>query len=109
MSDLEIAWMSGKRKADRLFRYLWDGFLKDGERGQVRVHPTQKPIEVMKWCLSFAPDANIILDPYMGSGSTLRACKDLGRKCIGIELEEKYCEIAVKRLGQQVLTLTDAT
>lgn len=103
MSDIEIAWMSGPRKADRLYRQLWDGFLRDGERDQARVHPTQKPINLMKWCFSFDINAEITVDPYMGSGTTLRAAKDLGRKCIGIELAEKYCEIAVNRLMQEVL------
>lgn len=64
-----------------------------------------KPYKVMQWCLSFAPQAQTILDPFMGSGTTLRAAKDLGRRCIGIEIEEKYCEIAVNRLRQEVLPL----
>jgi DNA modification methylase len=70
--------------------------------GDARVHPTQKPVAVMRWCLRWASDAQIILDPFMGSGTTLRAAKDLRRKAIGIEIEEKYCEIAAKRLEQEV-------
>ena len=68
-------------------------------------HPTQKPEKLLTWCISFCPDAQTILDPFMGSGTTLRACKDLGRKGIGIEIEEKYVEIAIKRLRQEVLPL----
>ncbi|MFN3075970.1 MAG: DNA-methyltransferase [Alphaproteobacteria bacterium] len=68
-------------------------------------HPTQKPLRLIKWCIEQTESVDI-LDPFMGSGTTLRAAKDLGRKCIGIELEEKYCEIAVKRLSQEVLNLT---
>ena len=65
-------------------------------------HPTQKPLEIMAWIVELSPPGTI-LDPFMGSGTTLRAAKDLGRKAIGIEIEEKYCEIAVKRLRQEVL------
>jgi DNA modification methylase len=73
-----------------------------GKAAELR-HPTQKPITLMKWCIGFFPDAQIILDPFMGSGTTLRAAKDLGRKAIGIETEEAYCEIAANRLAQGVL------
>lgn len=99
-SDLEIAWMSGPRRADRLYRQAWDGFIRDGERGTPRVHPTQKPVKLMKWCMSFFKNPSVILDPYMGSGTTLIAARELGIKAIGIEIEEKYCEIAVKRLSR---------
>lgn len=69
-------------------------------------HPTQKPLGLMVWCMEFVPDANTVLDPFMGSGTTLRAAKDLGRKAIGIEIEERYCEIAAKRMAQEVLDFT---
>lgn len=67
-------------------------------------HPTQKPISLLLKCLKTFPSENLV-DPFMGSGTTLRAAKDLGRKAIGIEIEEKYCEIAVKRLAQEVFPL----
>jgi DNA modification methylase len=69
------------------------------------VHPTQKPLSLMTWCLSFLPLGSVI-DPYMGSGTTLVAAKDLGRKAIGIEICEEYAEIAANRLSQEVLALT---
>jgi len=68
-------------------------------------HPTEKPLELIAWCIEESRTAGTILDPFMGSGTTLRAAKDLGRQCIGIEIEEKYCEIAARRLGQEVLPL----
>ena len=72
--------------------------IQDGKQ-----HPTQKPISLIKWCIELAGDFEVILDPFMGSGTTLRAAKDLGRKAIGIELEKKYCDIAVERLRQEVM------
>jgi len=61
-------------------------------------HPTQKPLEVIKWCLGFVPKAQSILDPFMGSGTTGVACAKLGRKFIGIEIEPKYFDIACRRI-----------
>jgi site-specific DNA-methyltransferase (adenine-specific) len=68
-------------------------------------HPTQKPLALMLWCLGLVPTAITVLDPFAGSGTTGRACKDLGRRCVLIERDEKYCEIAAKRMGQEVLSL----
>ena len=102
-SDCEIAWHKRGTRA-RVFRRLWNGLLAH-EQGERRRHVSQKPIDLMVWCLNLLPEANLILDPFMGSGTTLRAAKDLGRKAIGIEIEERYCEIAAKRMAQEVLPL----
>lgn len=69
-------------------------------------HPCPKPLQLMSWIIARAtdPDATVI-DPFMGSGTTLRAAKDQGRKAIGIEISEAYCEIAARRMGQEVLAL----
>ena len=74
-------------------------------RSELVAHPTQKPVDLTRLLVSRCPPG-VILDPFMGSGTTLRAAKDLGRKAIGIEIAERYCEIAVKRLAQEVLQLT---
>ena len=100
-SDAEIAWTNVLNTA-RIFYHVWDGFRRGPETGTARWHTTQKPVGLMKWCIGFVPPDDLIVDPYMGSGTTLRAAKDLGRKAIGIEIEEKYCEIAAKRLAQKV-------
>lgn len=70
-------------------------------------HPCERPIALYHWALKYIPTAQhgFVLDPFMGSGTTLRAAKDLGRKAIGIEIEERYCEIAAKRMQQEVLPL----
>jgi DNA modification methylase len=104
-ADCELAWTNLDR-AVRKFRHRWMGMLQENmKEKEERYHPTQKPTEVMRWCIGLASEPQVILDPFMGSGTTLRAAKDLGRKAIGIEIEEKYCEIAVRRLRQEVLPL----
>jgi DNA modification methylase len=103
-ADGECAW-STVAGTMRIFHHQWCGAFKDSERGERAVHPTQKPVDLMRWCIGLADNPQTILDPFMGSGTTLRAAKDLHRKAIGIEREERYCEIAVKRLAQEVLPL----
>ncbi len=97
LSDAEIAWMSKGHGV-----YCRRDLSNQGITN-VRSHPTQKPLTLMAWCLGFFPDAISVLDPYMGSGTTLRAAKNAGRSAIGIEIEERYCEIAARRLSQEVL------
>lgn len=67
-------------------------------------HPSVKPLGLWKWLISFScPEKGLTIDPFCGSGTTLVAAKEMGREAIGIELSEKYCEIAVNRLRQEVL------
>ena len=76
------------------------------EAAEQNGHPCPKPIGQWSWLMARTSlEGETILDPFMGSGTTLRAAKDLGRKAIGIEIEEKYCEIAANRLRQEVLGL----
>lgn len=93
----ELAW-TNLGCAIRGINHRWCGMVRDSEKGIQNVHPTQKPIQIMEWCLSFLPDSRIILDPFMGSGTTGVACVNSGRDFIGIELSEKYFDIACKRI-----------
>lgn len=102
----ELAWTNFV-KGVRVFEHMWNGMLRASS--ETLVHPTQKPTALHKWVFSlrWCP-SGIPADPYMGSGSMLRAAKDLGRRAIGIEIEERYCEIAARRLSQEVLPLMGA-
>lgn len=103
-ADCELAW-TNLDKAVRKLTYRWNGMLQEpGCQKEARQHPAQKPEPVMRWALMQAPETvKTILDPFMGTGTTLVAAKRLGRQCVGIEREEKYCEIAVQRLQQESL------
>ena len=99
-ADAEMAW-TNLQKPVRLRRHMWNGMLRKG--GEERHHPTQKPLEVIQWAIQHAGDVKTILDPWAGSGTTGHAAKNLGKRCVMIEREERYCEIAVARLAQDVL------
>ena len=97
-ADAELAW-TNLDAAVRVFRMSRVEANTHGE--ERKSHPTEKPRALMRWCLGFI-EGGTILDPFMGSGTTLVAAKLEGRKAIGIEIEERYCEIAAKRLAQEV-------
>jgi DNA modification methylase len=106
-ADCELAWTNLPGAVRRL-SYLWNGCMK--KRPEQRWHPTQKPLDVMKWCIDQADTklkkrVETILDPFAGSGTTLRAAKDMNRKCIGIEKEEAYCQVISDRMRQEILSL----
>lgn len=97
-SDGEIAWTNLNGVVVKMFKKCNSGLssLSDGERH----HPTQKPVPLMEWCLSFAPDARTVCDPFMGSGTTGVACARMGLQFVGIERERKYFDIACNRIEQ---------
>lgn len=84
----------------------FDGAVQNVFKSEIerdKEHIAQKPESVMRWVMSVVPPGAIVLDPFMGSGTTLRAAKDLGHNCIGVDSDERSCEIAAKRLAQEVL------
>ncbi len=95
-SDGELAWTS-QPGALRIFELNRVALLTDGA-----MHPTQKPVSLMRWCLGGLPSARTILDPFMGSGTTGVACVQLGRKFIGIEIDETYFDIACRRIADEL-------
>jgi len=99
LSDADLAWMKGGCGV-----YCRRDLSMNADTNS-RAHPTQKPVPLMGWCIERAkvPAGGLVLDPYMGSGTTLVAAKLHGFTAIGIEIEERYCEIAAKRLSQEVM------
>lgn len=103
LSDGEVAWCSHGHGV-YIYSHYWDGFNRETERGIPPLHPTQKPVALMRWILErYSKPGDLILDPYMGSGPVAAAAYQLGRRYIGIELVPEYCQVAINRLAQPVL------
>ena len=101
-ADCELAWTNLK-KAVRRIKYRWQGMLQENMKDkEERVHPTQKPKKVMEWCIEQIPlrPGSLIIDPFMGSGTTGIAATNLGHKFIGVEMDEEYFDIACNRIEQ---------
>jgi DNA modification methylase len=97
MGGVELAWTNQSRNT----RYLVQSISATNPE---RVgHPTQKPLALMKWCLRQFPAVRTVIDPFMGSGTTLVAAREFGCSAIGIDINERYCEMAAKRLSQELL------
>ena len=96
-SDCELAWVKSKWSSIRIFRHLWKGMMKDSERGQRRVHPTQKPIALAEWGFDYFKEFDNVLDLFGGSGSTLIACEKKNKKCFMMEFEPLYVDTIIQR------------
>jgi len=96
-ADCEIAWTSFDKNS-MVFNARWSGFIRDSKEPKTK-HPNQKALEVFKWCVSeFSNEQDLILDCFLGSGTTAVACEKLNRRWIGIEINPDYCEIAKHRI-----------
>jgi 16S rRNA G966 N2-methylase RsmD len=95
-ADCELAWTNLKGPA-RVFKHIWDGFRRDSEKGERRVHPTQKPVALLIEILGFFKAGRDILDLFGGSGSTLIACEKTKRSALLMEIDPKYCDVIVSR------------
>jgi hypothetical protein len=97
-ADCELAWTNIDQPA-RVFKHIWDGFRRDSERGEMRVHPTQKPVALAEWAFEkYGKPNDLIFDPFLGSGMSLIAAERMGdRTCYGLELSPDYCEVIIQR------------
>ena len=99
-SDVEYAWHS-KSGAARIFRMVWKGMCQGAgkDKGTRRTHPTQKPVDLMEWCIEQAGRPTVVCDPYMGTGATGVAAMNLGLRFIGVEIHRPYFDIACERIA----------
>ena len=97
-SDCELAYVIDGHNSVRIFRHLWNGLIKASEKGERRVHPTQKPIELASYCFNEYEMGNIILDLFGGSGATMVAAHQTKRNCLMMEFEPHYCQVIIDRM-----------
>jgi hypothetical protein len=98
-ADCELAWTNISQPA-RVFKHIWDGFRRDSERGEMRVHPTQKPIALCEWCFEkYGNDNDLIFDPFLGLAPSIIAAEKMegDRTVYGFELSPAYCEVILRR------------
>ena len=106
-SDCELAWIKSNFSSIRIFRHLWKGMLKDSERGEKRVHATQKPIALVEFCINeYNKDCKTILDYFGGSGVCMVASHQLKKQNLTMEFEPHNCDVIVKRMINLDPTLT---
>lgn len=92
-------------KAARIFKHMWNGLMKASERGEARVHPTQKPVALAEWGLNtFGKEDDAVADLFVGAGFTLVACERLNRRGFGMELSPEYVAVCLERLADMGLT-----
>jgi DNA modification methylase len=97
-SDCELAYVIDGHNSVRIFRHLWNGLIKASEKGERRVHPTQKPIELASYCFNEYEMGNVILDLFGGSGATMVAAHQTKRNCLMMEFEPHYCQVIIDRM-----------
>lgn len=100
-----VVWGTNGPATFKALGYQVPGVFACPAPGNEREHIAEKPASVLRWVMQVVPPSSLVLDPFMGSGSTLRAAKDYGHRAIGIDVDERYCEIAANRLAQEVLPL----
>jgi len=102
LSDCELAWTNCGRGVYAI-RHEWGGITRESERGEY-LHPTQKPVAVVAWTIEKTKAMGVIFDPFLGSGTTIVACEQIGRIGRGMEIEPKYVAITLQRLSDMGLT-----
>lgn len=103
--DCELAWCDGVPfNSVRMFHHLWIGYQRDSEVGEGSIHPTQKPVALMSWCMDIAkiPQDATVADFFMGSGTTGIACIRTGRRFIGVEIDPHYFDVALDRIIREL-------